>query len=949
MIAALLLAGTMVVLPSVQAAVGPGPEPKAFSTLRVGALQEPDSLNPFRGVLSASYVIWAHTYELLVGIGPDLTPIPAIANNWTVDAANLNWTFHIQQGVKFHDGVALTAEDVNFTFRYIWPQTPWNPIGCDLALLQSYLGDPSSNVGVDVNNITVLDPYTIRIPTWQPKANMLSMFIQILPEHIWSGISCNRATNIANNPPIGTGMYKLTTWVRGRYIQLDLNTDYWRLSPTEDYVDQIIISFYGSSAALDNAFRAGSIDATSELPADKFQLMPNPVGGPGPPNVGKLSVDAIELSEVGMCLASDQLISDWGARGGRNWLLTNLTVRQALQLSADRANLVQNVINGLGKPGSTLIAPATPFWHYNVTAAENLTFDLDRARRLLDDPKGDGAPLRAGMTVPGDYGQNIDPANPLNKDAFIDTDANSIRNVVDPTQVVAGDQWGPSAPNSNELSFTISVRSYSAENLNSADRLETWWGQIGISVVTDTVSENQLISITYDCSEDLYIWGWGGDVDPDFILSVMTTGQILNWQDAWYSNQTYDDDYVLQQRQVDPYQRQATIFEMQRILYRDAAYIILYYPFSLTLVRTDRFTGWGDWTTHPGLGLTGFGNDLLMLTLRAATGGPGNQCPTTPVLEGVFPRNVFVNVSSGFTANASDPESNPLDWIFDWGDTTNTPVSTAGGVTQAFAAHAWNATGTYTVRVTVTDGLCGSNVVSLPATIVVEAVPVHHGWINGTVRDGTDPAHPPIAGATVTAILAGTTTNYSYTTAANGTYTLLLANGTYNVSASQALYAMDIRTAVVVADNAQTIDFSLLQKRGWLAGTVRAAGGGPISSATIIITGFRSATAQTDNQGRYNVTLAPGAYSATASAGGYYNKTVSGLTIADGATTTANFDLDLVPVPAPGISPLVIAAVVGVILAVILGLAAWMIVRRRKKEEEIEGPPLPPPPPPKNP
>ncbi|MFA5895540.1 MAG: ABC transporter substrate-binding protein [Thermoplasmata archaeon] len=944
-----LVAGFASFAPRAAGVVGPGPNPNAFSTLRIGALQEPDSLNPFRGVLSASYSIWAHTYELLVGIGPDLTPVPAIASSWSVDAANLNWTFRIQQGVKFHDGVGLTAEDVNFTFRYIWPKTAWNPIGCDLALLQSYLGDPKTNVGVDVNNITVLDPYTIWIPTYQPKANILSMFIQILPKHIWSGIGCNRATNVANNPPIGTGMYKLTTWVRGQYIQLDLFPDYWRLDPAQDYVDQIIISYYGNSAALDNAFRAGSIDATSELPADKFQLMPGTVGGAASPNVGKLTVDSIEMSEVGMCLASDKLIADYGAKGGRNWLLTNVTVRRALQLSADRANLVQNVINGLGKPGSTLIAPATPFWHYNVTAAENYTFDLDRARKLLNDPKGDGAPLKVGATVPGDYGENIDPARPENKDAFIDTNGDHIRDVVDPAQVVAGDQWGPSAPNSNSLSFTISVRSYSAENLNSASRLETSWSRVGIKVVTDTVSENQLISITYACSEDLYIWGWGGDVDPDFMLSVMTTGQIMNWQDAWYSNDTYDKDYVLQQRQVDPYQRQATIFEMQRILYKDAAYLVLYYPYSLTLVRTDKFTGWGDWNTHPGLGLTGFGNDLVMLTLRAATGAPTNQCPTTPVLEGTFPRHVYVNVSSGFTANASDLENDPMSWIFTWGDTTTTPVTTTSGVTQASVRHAWNATGSYDVLVTVTDNQCGSNVVSLARQVIVDPLPAQYGWVNGTVRDATNLAHPPVEGATVTATLAGTSTSFSDTTGAAGQYMLLLANGTYNLTASQALYAAETRTGVVVADNAQTIDFSLFLVRGWIAGTVTAAVGGAISGAGIRITGPRSATAQTDSQGRYNVTLAPGTYNVSVSAGGYYNKATSNLSVVDGQTTKADFALDPVPVPAEGLSTLMVAAIVGVVLAAIIGLAAWMVLRRRKKEEEIVGPPLPPPPPPKNP
>ena len=179
---------------------------QTFSTLRVGELQQPDSLNPFVGVLTASYIVWAHTYDLLVGIGPDLTPVPSLAQSWSVDSAGLNWTFNLVHNATFHDGVPFTAEDVNFTFRYIWPQTDWNPIGCDLTLLQSYLGDPTTNTGVDVNNITVLDPYTIRIPTYQPKANMLSMFIQILPKHIWSSISCEQAVHVSNDPPIGTGM-----------------------------------------------------------------------------------------------------------------------------------------------------------------------------------------------------------------------------------------------------------------------------------------------------------------------------------------------------------------------------------------------------------------------------------------------------------------------------------------------------------------------------------------------------------------------------------------------------------------------------------------------------------------------------------------------------------------------------------------------------------------------
>jgi peptide/nickel transport system substrate-binding protein len=954
-IAVLLLAGAMVFLPTVQAAVGPGPQPKVFTTLRVGALQEPDSLNPFVGVLSGSYEIWAHTYELLVGIGPDTTPVPALAQSWSVDASQRVWTFNLVHNATWHDSTPtnpqpFTAEDVNFTFRRIWTQTAWNPLGCNLGLLQSYLGNPATNTGVDVNNITVLDPYTIRIPTYQPKANILAMFIQILPKHIWASIPCNQATHVANVPPIGTGMYKLTTWVHGTYIQLDLNTNYWRLDPTQDYVDRILITYYADATGLYNAFVAGTIDATAALPADKFNLVPNSVGGASSPNVGRFAVDAIEMAEVGACLASDQLISDWGAHGGRNWLLTNVTVRQALQFAVDRQNLVDNVISGEGRPGSTLIPPATPYWHYNVTAGENYSFNLNRARALLNDPAGDGFTLKAGQTVPGDYGQNLDPAAGNNQDAFADTDGDNIRDVVNPARVVAGDQWGSSAPNSNMLSFTISVRNYDAQGQNAALRMENWWSQVGIRVTTDVVTESKLIGITYACSEDMYIWGWGGDVDPDFLLSVMTTEQILNWQDAWYSNATYDSDYVKQQQQVNPTQRQQTIWEMQKILYHDAAYLIMYYPYSLTVVRTDTFVGWGSWNAHPGLGLTGYGNDLVMLTVRAA-GGVTNQCPTTPVLEGAAPRHVYANVSTSFTANASDPEDDPITWVFYWGQGNTSQSTTPAGVTQATQSFLWNITGTYNVTAIISDGKCGSTSTSAPFQVIVDPLPAQYGWIFGTVRDGTNPAHPAISGATVDALLAGGTEHHSTSTDANGGYNLTVAVGTFPVVASQALYTPDTRTGVVVAQKVSVrVDFNLTQNQGWIAGRVTSsASGSALGNVTIRVTGPRQTSARTDGSGDYNVTLPPGTYNVSASRSGYYDKNATGVAVVIGTVTTQNFALDPLPVPPEGLSPLVVAAIGLGVVAVIAVLAIWLLVRRRKKEEEIVAPPEKPSEPPKSP
>ena len=944
--AIILFSSLAAVAPRVAGVPSPiGPQPKVFTTLRIGELQEPDSLNPFIGVLSASYVIWAHTYELLVGIGLQLEPVPAIAQSWEVDSAGYNWTFHLVHNATWQDSTPanpqpVTAEDVNFTFRYIWAQTPWNPIGCDLLMLQSYLGDPTTNTGVDVNNITVLDPYTILIPTFTHKANILSMFIQILPKHIWESISCNQATHVSNNPPIGSGMYKVTNWVRNTYIQLDLNTAYWRLDPNADYIDRIIIRYYSDANLLANAFRAGDIDTTDALPANIYTGIPDRVANSATPNVGKLTVDSIEFTEMGGCLASDALINDYGAKGGRNWLVTNLTVRQAMQISVNRSSLVENVIAGLGRPGSTIIAPATPFWHYNVTAAEEYKFDLDRARQLLNDPKGDGATLKSGQTVPGPYGENLDPSAANNQDAFIDTNGDGIREVVNAAQVVAGDDAGTSAPNSNQLSFSIEVRSYDANGLDVATFMENWWDQVGIHVTTQQVAENRLIGDTYDCSEDLYMWGWGGDVDPDFMLSVMTSAQIGNWQDAWYYNQTYDALYVQQQSQIDPYQRQQTIWEMQRILYHDAAYLIAYYPFALAVVRTDTFTGWGNWTANPGLALTGYGNDFIMLQLRATGSAITNQCPTAPVLEGQFPRNVYANVSTRFTANASDPEGDPLTWIFSWDDGNTTTTSTPSGVTDNQTGYAWETPGTYNVRVTVDDGHCGQLVASSAYEVVVNPLPAQIGWVTGTVSDAE--THIPIRGAGVAAVAnAGA---FSTTTDSLGEYNLTLAPGTFAVAAAQALYApQTMQNVAVTAGQATVVNFDLATVRGWIAGTVTSsADHSTLQGAVVRVVGARLYTTQTDSTGRYNVTVAPGSYTMNVSRDGYYNQSRTDVNAVSGQTATQDFALDPLPAPTQGLSVLVYVAIGAVVILAVAGVAVLLILRRRKGEE-IRGPEAPPP------
>lgn len=928
------------------------PSPKAAAILRIGELQQPDSLNVFVGVESASYIVWAYVYEDLVGVGPDLTPIPALAKDWSVDATQKIWTFHLLNNVTWHDGVPFTSEDVNFTFRYIAPA----PIGCNLALLNGYLGDFRQGIGVDVANITTPDPYTVVIPTFQPKANILSMLIQIVPKHIWNSISCNNVQHVNPTPVVGTGMYKFTAWQRGAYVQLDLNPNYWRLdkSKVADYVQTILIEYYTNSALLYTDFTNGQIDASGALTAQQYLQLQSygPVGGATSPNVGFFRSPSMDMIEMGACLASDAVINQYNVKGGRNWLVTNRTIRQAMQLAVNRSILVDNILgttapgSGLGIPGSTLIPPGTPYYHLNVTAAQALDSKLAQARRLLDDPDGDGFTLVAGHVTSGDYGQWLDPNAANNADAFgaVNPSYPNIRVPINPARVRTGDEWGAtggaSAPNRAApypLSFGLDVINTAQESSDAADLMVTWWAQVGIQVTKTLVSESKMISVTYACSEDFYMWGWGMDVDPDFAMSVMTTNQILNWQDAWYSNATYDADYLYQQTRVVASERQQTIWRMQDKLYQDAAYLIMWYPDRLTVVRTDTFTGWtdlGSWTTHPGLGITVFWNDLVILTVRG-TGAVANNCPTVPVLSPSPSITAFAGRYVTFSGLASDPDAGQtLTWTWNWGDGNTTQNRTpSGSNVQVVQSYRWNATGTYNVVLTVNDGICPKT--SVQTTVSVVLLPANIGWIAGTVRSATN---APIANATVLA----TPGAYPATTDPQGRYNITVPVGTYTVTATRLLYANAAQTGVVVAVNATTtVNLVMTSVGGWIVGLVTAAGGGALTSVAIYaVNGTQQFTASTDANGRYNMSAPAGIYAVNATLTGYYVKTVTGKQVFAGAATTVDFALD--PLPQP-LSPLVLGGIAAVVIIAVIALAAFLLSRKRKKEEEIQGPPMPPP------
>ena len=116
---------------------------------------------------------------------------------------------------------------------------------------------------------------------------------------------------------------------------------------------------------------------------------------------------------------------------------------------------------------------------------------------------------------------------------------------------------------------------------------------------------------TFDPNYDMFLWGWGGDPDPNFILSIFTSSQINAWSDCAWSDPQYDRLFLEQQTTIDQSQRAAIVHQMEQIIYEQSPYIPTAYPES---VEAYNYADWTGWQSTPGRGGGVFYTSPVMAT-----------------------------------------------------------------------------------------------------------------------------------------------------------------------------------------------------------------------------------------------------------------------------------------------------------------------------------------------
>ena len=175
--------------------------------------------------------------------------IPDVAEKWEFDERTNTYTFHLRRDVYFHDGVQLTAKDVQFTLE---------------AIMDPANASENASNYEDITAISAPDDFTLQIQLSAPNVAMLDyLTMGILPAHLLEGKDL--ATDAFNQNPVGAGPYRLESWDAGQSITLKRNEQYHRGAPK---IETIIFKIVEDSRARALQLQSGELSLAQVMPED---------------------------------------------------------------------------------------------------------------------------------------------------------------------------------------------------------------------------------------------------------------------------------------------------------------------------------------------------------------------------------------------------------------------------------------------------------------------------------------------------------------------------------------------------------------------------------------------------------------------------------------------------------------------------------------------------------
>ena len=311
----------------------------AKTDITVALQLEPPHLDPTSAAAGAiDSVLYSNVFEGLTRFMADGSVVAGLAQSWEISEDGLSYTFKLREGVTFHDGTAMDAEDVKFSLDRARAEDSTN------AQKALYAG---------ITDVSIVDPMTVTLTLAEANGSMLFNLA-------WGDAVIVAPESIENikQMPIGTGAFKFVNWVQGDKIELARNDSYW-----------------GNAPALETATFKFISDPTAAFAAVMAQDVDVFAGFPAPENLPQFEADPrfqvlVGSSEGETILSTNNKMPPFD----------NVKVRQAVAHAIDRQAIIDGAMFGYGTPIGTHFAPHNPDY---VDLTSGSMHDPAKAKALL--------------------------------------------------------------------------------------------------------------------------------------------------------------------------------------------------------------------------------------------------------------------------------------------------------------------------------------------------------------------------------------------------------------------------------------------------------------------------------------------------------------------------------------------------------------------------------------
>ena len=330
-------------------------------TITIAIPQDLDALDPHKAAAAGTREVLFNVFEGLVKPDENGDLIPAVASDWTISDDATVYTFTIREGMKYHDGTEVSAQDVVYSITRCMDDATASPYQTGLASIDTVEANDAGEVVITLS---------------APDSEFLTQLTcAVIPE----------AAGDPETNPVGTGPYKYVSRAPRQNLILEAFDDYWDKDRAAQ-IKYVECKIEADANTIAMGLESGSIDMFCRLTPEQLDVL--------------REVDSLEITEGPMNLVVAVYLNN------AHTPFDDVRVRQALSYALNKQEIMDFLFDGAGTPIGSSMFPAFGKY-YDDTLKDLYTTDMAKAKELLAEA-GYADGFTFTIQVPSNYQQYVD-------------------------------------------------------------------------------------------------------------------------------------------------------------------------------------------------------------------------------------------------------------------------------------------------------------------------------------------------------------------------------------------------------------------------------------------------------------------------------------------------------------------------------------------------------------